>query len=165
MTDEARLEATVRKNEDYKPRPYKDTRALWTFGNGRCLETHPLSAAEWKLLLDRGYLEVTINPAGADLLEQLELAVIETALAHDYADFWPRLNDARQNALAEMAYQMSVAKEESFHGMLAAIRVAVASDRPEDWAIVEQKGLASDWAQQTPARAQRVMHQLRTGEF
>ncbi len=80
-------------------------------------------------------------------------------------EFWPRLNAARQNALIEMAYQMGVEHEEAFRDMVAAIRVAVASGRVEDWALVEEKGFDSAWAKQTPDRARRVMDQLRTGVF
>lgn len=164
MSDMERLVADTRVDEGYKPKPYKDTRNLWTFGEGRCLETHPLTGAEWKQLLDRQYIDVAIGVPGADLLERQELAAVEARLAHDY-DFWPQLNAARQNALIEMAYQMGAEHEEAFHDMIAAIRVAVASGRDEDWALAEERGLASAWAKQTPARAKRVMTQLRTGVF
>lgn len=157
MSDVERLVADTRIDEGYKPKPYKDTRGLWTFGEGRCLETHPLTGAEWKLLLDRGYLDVAIGVPGADLLERQELAAVEVHLAHDY-DFWPKLNAARQNALIEMAYQMGADKEEAFHQMVTAIR-------EKRWADAKAAGLDSLWAKQTPARATRVMDQLRTGEF
>jgi lysozyme len=157
MSDMEELIIATRADEGYKPKPYKDTRGLWTFGEGRCLETHPLTGAEWKILLDRDYIDVAIGVRGADLLERQELAAVEVRLAHDY-DFWPRLNDARQNALIEMAYQMGADKEESFHVMVTAVR-------EERWADAEAAGLDSLWAKQTPARAARVMKQLRTGEF
>jgi lysozyme len=157
MSDMERLVADTRVDEGYKPKPYKDTRGLWTFGEGRCLETHPLTGAEWKTLLDRAYLDVAIAVPGADLLERTELAAVEVRLAHDY-DFWPRLNAPRQNALIEMAYQMGADKEEAFHQMVTAIR-------EERWADAEAAGLDSLWAKQTPARAAKVMRQLRTGEF
>ena len=164
MSDLDRLTAETRIDEGYKPKPYKDTRQLWTFGEGRCLETHPLTGAEWKMLLDRGLIEVSISVAGADLLERQELAALGVRLAHDY-DFWPRLNDARQNALIEMAYQMGVEHEEAFHDMLGAIRTATVSDTPAAWAIVKADGLDSAWARETPARANRVLTQLATGVF
>ena len=164
MSDLNRLTAETRADEGYKPKPYKDTRQLWTFGEGRCLETHPLSGAEWKALLDRGLIEVSISVAGADLLERQELAALEVRLAHDY-DFWPRLNDARQNALLEMAYQMGVEHEEAFRDMLGAIRTAMVSDTPAAWAIVKADGLDSAWARETPGRANRVLTQLATGVF
>lgn len=166
MSNLDQLVAETRVDEGYKPKPYQDTRKLWTFGEGRCLETHPLTGAEWKMLLDRGLIDVAISVAGADLLERQELAALEVRLAHDYSDFWNRLNDARQNALLEMAYQMGVEHEEAFHDMLAAIRVAVVNDTPAAWASVKADGLDSDWARrETPGRAERVLTQLATGVF
>ena len=50
-------------------------RGLWTFDEGRCLETDP-PGVEWKMLLDRSYLDLSIARAGADLLESLELAAV-----------------------------------------------------------------------------------------
>lgn len=164
MSDRARLAAAIALQEGFRPNPYKDTRGLWTFGIGRCLETRPLTGAEWKQLLDGGELAVVIGRAGADELTAGPLEQIETDLAKAY-DFWPRLNDARQNALIEMAYQLGEAKEEAFHNMIAAVRRAIDSDAPADWEAAEAAGLDSEWARETPGRAQQVMKQLRTGAF
>jgi lysozyme len=158
VTDAARLDASVTSHEAYKAAPYRDTKNLWTFATGRCLETHPLSPAEWKYLLDYALMSVVITKHGADWLMQRQLAAVEAQLAKDYASFWTRLNDARQNALIEMAYQMGADKEEAFHQMLVAIR-------DERWTDAEAAGLNSLWAQQTHARAVEIMHQLRTGAF
>lgn len=157
MSDMPKLVASTRADEGYKPKPYKDTRGLWTFGEGRCLETHPLTGAEWKMLLDRGYLDVAIGLPGADLLERQELATVEVRLAHDY-DFWPQLNAPRQNALIEMAYQMGAEKEEGFHLMLAAIRAG-------NWQEAYTQALASDWAKETPLRAKLIATMILTGAF
>jgi GH24 family phage-related lysozyme (muramidase) len=162
MIDMARLESDTSTDEGEKARPYKDPLGLWSFGDGRCLETHPLSGSEWKALLDRGYISVVLSPAGSGLLRSQQLAAVSAALAHDYSDFWPALNDARQNALAELAFQIGVAGEEDFHDMLTAVRVAV---RTGDWAPVKVAGLASKWARQTPPRAEIVLDQLCSGQF
>lgn len=158
MTDVTRLEASVTTDERYVAFPYRDTRKLWTFGKGRCVETHPLSAAEWKQMLDSGWLSISVSLSGADWLMRRELAAVEAQLAKDYADFWPHLNDARQNALIEMAYQMGVEKEEGFHQMLAAIRAG-------NWQEAYNQALASDWAKQTPARAKMIATMILTGSF
>lgn len=158
MTDAARLDASVTGHEGYKAAPYRDSRSLWTFGKGRCVETHPLSADEWRQLLASGWLSVSITEKGADWLMWRELADVEAQLARDYAGFWTSLNDARANALIEMAYQMGVDKEEAFHQMIMAVR-------DERWADAEAAGLNSLWANQTHTRAVEIMKQLRTGEF
>lgn len=158
MTDAARLDASVTAHESFRAAPYKDTRGLYTVGKGRCVETHPLSADEWRQLLANGWLTVSISEPGADWLMQRELRAVEAQLAKDYAVFWPGLNDARANALIEMAYQMGAEKEEAFHEMIRAVNDG-------RWADAEAAGLNSLWAKETHTRAVEIMHQLRTGEF
>lgn len=165
MTDMARLLATTGSDEGYRPRPYKDTNGLWTFGEGRCLETHPLTGPEWKMLLDSQDLAAVISKSGSDALMRGQLLAVEADLARINRDFWPLLNDARQNALVEMAYQMGVEHEEEFHNMLGDIRIAVRINTPAAWGMVKAAGLASTWGKQTPERAERVMTQLATGLF
>lgn len=165
MPDLTRLMQRTGEDEGFESRPYKDTRGLWTFARGRCLETHPLTGAEWKTLLDQRLIDIQIAPTGADTLEQSQLEIVEAHLARDYADFWSKLGDARQNALIEMAYQMGEAKELAFHDMLGHIRIAVRTNADSEWELAKQCGLDSDWARETPARAARVLTQLATGEF
>ena len=166
MTDMTRLLATTGSDEGFRAKPYRDTQDLWTLGEGRCLETHPLTGAEWKMLLDAGQIQVTINRDGSDTLMREQLLAIEAQLASINRDFWPLLNDAQQNALIEMAYQMGVEHEEEFHDMLGDIRVAVRINTPGAWGAVKAAGLASVWAQkETAGRAERLMTQLATGRF
>ncbi|MGC8519956.1 MAG: glycoside hydrolase family protein [Steroidobacteraceae bacterium] len=165
MTDMTRLLAATSADEGFRATPYRDTQDLWTIGEGRCLETHPLSGPEWKALLDAGQISVSITHDGADSLMREQLLAIEAKLAADYRDFWAQLNDARQNALIEMAYQLGVEHEEEFHDMLGDIRIALRLNTPGAWGAVRAAGLNSLWAKQTPARAVRVMTQLATGQF
>lgn len=165
MSDRARLLSEVSKQEGFVAKLYLDTEKLVTFGKGRCVETHPLSGSEWKTLYNQGWIKVEITEAGADWLMQEELMDVERQLARDYSSFWSYLNDARQNALIEMAYQMGADKEEAFHDMIAAIRVAIENDTPANWATVRVCGLSSLWAKETPSRAIAVMTQLENGVF
>jgi lysozyme len=158
VTDVAKLEASVRSHEGYRAFPYKDTRGLYTVGVGRCLETNPFTGAEWRQLLENGWGAFSVSVDGADWLLRQQLAVIEGELAHDYADFWPALGNARQNGLIEMAYQLGPAKEEAFHNMIAAIRKA-------DWHAAYAQAMDSQWARQTPARAKEIATMIETGEF
>lgn len=165
MTDMTRLLATTGNDEGFEAKPYRDTLGLWTLGDGRCVETHPLTGAEWKMLLDAGQMQITLNQDGAAALMREQLLAIEAHLAADLRDFWSLLNDARQNALIEMAYQLGIEHEEEFHDMLGDIRVAVRINTPGAWGAVKAAGMNSLWAQQTAARAARVMTQLATGQF
>lgn len=158
MTDEARLEQSIDGNEGFEPVPYLDTEMRWSAGIGLCLETRPLTGPEWKFLLDGKLITFTITKPGANWLVERDMAVIEQQLSHDYQDFWAFLNAPRQNALAEMAYQLGVRSEESFHQMITAVRAA-------DWAQAKIAGMDSLWAKQTPSRANTLLTQLETGEW
>lgn len=157
MTDPQKLEVSTAAHEGFEATPYKDSRSLWTVGNGRCLETHPFTGPEWKRLLDNGWLVLSIWEAGAHWLMNTELADVEGQLSRIFS-WWSVLNDARQNALIELAYQIGISKLMGFKNMLAAIRA-------QDWATAYAQAMDSDWARQTPARAQTIATQLRDGEF
>lgn len=68
------------------------------------------------------------------------------------------LDDARQAAILCMAFQLGVNGVANFRKMvLALIR--------QDYEAAAREALDSTWAKQTPARAQRMAHVLRTGEW
>lgn len=157
MSDPAKLEALVAQQEGFEPVPYRDTQKLWTVGIGRCLETHPLSALEWKRLLDNGWLTLSMTRMGATWLMSTELAAVESQLAKAFA-WWPTLNDARQNALINMGYQLGVSKLMEFRQMLSAVHGG-------DWDDAYNQALNSAWAKQTPSRALNVATQLKSGVF
>lgn len=151
------LEQEVDQQEGFRAAPYKDTRGLWTFGTGRCLETAPLTGPEWKHLLDAGLIQVNITETGADYLESSILAAVEQKLSAIFS-WWPKIGKARQDALIDMGYQLGVPKLLTFSQMIRAITY-------EDWPTVYQQALDSDWARETPARAQQVATQLRDNVY
>lgn len=162
MADSA-LTQEIDAQEGVRPVPYKDTRGLWSIGTGRCLETNPLTGAEWKYLLDHNLLTVSISPEGADWLKQAALDAIGAYLAPRL--FWfTALAPARQDALIDMAFQMGTVAVLGFKDMLAAIAAG-------DWqtayyqALHKADGSPSDWAKETPERAQQVAQQLRDGIY
>jgi len=157
VSDPDRLAQAIDAQEGFEPNPYQDTQNLWTIGTGRCLETHPFTGPEWKKLLDNHWLNVALTTAGASWLRDMELADVEAHLSAAFS-WWGTLNDARQNALIEMAYQMGFQKLLGFHLMLAAIARG-------DWTEVANQALNSDWARETPARARAVAQQLASGAF
>lgn len=157
------LEQEVDQQEGFRAAPYKDTRGLWTVATGRCLETAPLTGAEWKYLLDNGLIAVTITQAGADWMEESVLDAVRTKLAAVFS-WWPLLGPARQDALIDMAYQMGVPALLAFKGMIRAITLATAGQGP--WQDVFDNGADSPWYKsETPARAKTVLTQLRDNVY
>lgn len=156
MTDALRLLDSTTADEDYKPVPYKDSKGLWTFGIGRCLETNPLTGAEWKRLLDNGWINVSIGKLGAQWLTTCQLAAIASVL--DRYNWFSQIGDVRQNAFIEMAFQLGITSFARFTQMLTAANVG-------DWQGVHDQALDSDWAKQTPARAKMIATMLLTGQW
>ena len=68
MTDLDKATTDTAAYEGYKAAPYKDTRGLWTVGEGTCLETNPIGAKDWKYLLDNKFITVSLSGAGARAL-------------------------------------------------------------------------------------------------
>src|SRR4051812_6521259 len=143
MSREATL-ASIELDEGFSHAPYKDSLGLWTIGIGRCLETNPLTGAEWKRLLDAGQLAVTISLSGSRSLTASEYDAIVGELS-SVLKGWPGFPEVVQDVLTEMAYQMGVEKLTKFRNMLAA------AER-HDWPMFAHEGRNSLWATQTPKR-------------
>ena len=73
------------------------------------------------------------------------------------APWWRALDDARQDVLANMAFNLGWGGLSGFQGALAAIRAG-------DWQGAHDAMLASAWARQVGARARRLATQMLTGE-
>lgn len=150
------LETSILEHEDYKEHAYKDSKGLWTFAIGRCLESNPLTGVEWKYLLDNGHLALSITEGGAEWLMEQQVQAIRAQCSRMF-DFWTEINDARRDVLVEMAFQMSIQRLVGFHDMLEAIR-------KEQWASAAQAGLSSKWATiDSPRRAKELMNILERG--
>jgi lysozyme len=68
------------------------------------------------------------------------------------------LNDARQNALIEMAFNLGPNRFRGFKKMIAAIEA-------KDWKEAAAQALDSRWAVQVKNRALRLAEMIRSGEF
>ena len=81
------------------------------------------------------------------------LNVLENAI-----DFFARLDDARKGVLLNMSFQLGIAGLLKFKSTLAYIEMG----EFENASVNMMKSL---WAKQTPARAQRLAEQMRTGQW
>ena len=142
--------------EGFSELPYRDTKGLWSFGIGFCLERTYITPEQWKYLLDRELIEVRITREGAEYLTQQRLGIIESGVSRLFKN-WDDLNEVRRNVLLSMAYQMGV------EGLAKFVKMRAAIERG-DFAEAAREGLDSRWAKHdTPARAKRHMIQLERG--
>lgn len=142
-------------DEAYSGFPYQDTEKLWTFAIGRCLETNPLSGAEWKALLDAGEMSVHISKEGADRLLGPAVDAIRIQCVKSFR-WYPALTPARQDAIANMVYNLGFVKFLLFRKALDALNAG-------DFDLAANEFLNSRWAEQVGARARRIANIIRTG--
>jgi len=137
------IEALTRelvRDERFVPHAYRDSRGYLTIGIGRMVDGRlggGITLDEAKIMLAHDIARVTTN--------------LETHLR-----YWPDLTDARQRALANMAFNLGIPRLLGFRRMLAAL-----ADGEYDTAAAE--ALDSRWAQQVGARADRIAAMIRTG--
>ena len=157
MTINEYLERDIIREEEYREVPYLDSNGLWTFGIGTCLERSPLTAAQWKLLLDAQTIEVRITLLGAQMLMREKLNSVITSLRSSIL-VWNSLNEVRQRVLISMGYQMGAGFVQEFPKFIAAVNRF-------DWKTAAIEGLDSKWARKdSPNRAKRLMNQFERGE-
>ena len=121
---------------------YQDTLGFWTIGVGRLIDARKgdgLSQDEIEYLLDNDIKKIT---------EQV----------HKFLPWISKLNEPRRAVLIGMAFQMGLRGLLGFKRTLGSIE-----DGQYFEAAVEM--LQSEWAKQTPERANRLATQMETGEW
>jgi lysozyme len=119
---------------------YQDHLGFWTLGYGRLVDRARgggITEDEAQMLLERD-----IDRCDEELRRRLPV--------------YAALDEARQGALLNMAFQLGVSGLLAFRRTLAHVAAGA-----YDAAASEM--LQSRWAVQTPARAQRIATQMRTG--
>jgi hypothetical protein len=150
MIDMDKAVADTAGFEGYRPNPYLDTRGRWTVGEGTCLEESPISATDWKYLLDNKFITVQLSGAGARWLLRGKLAADLAGLSIRFPEF-ASLPDLVQTLLLEMSYQLGDLQEFTTFDTL------VAQHRFRDAAIDAR---TTKWYSQTPERAETILMQL-----
>lgn len=119
---------------------YEDTEGYLTIGVGRLIDKRKgggISHEEAMVLLDNDICRV---------IDQLERR----------APWFKRLDPTRQQAIANMAFQMGVDGVFGFQRMIAALSNG-------NYQHAASEALASRWAKQTPERAEEIADMIRTG--
>ncbi len=134
--------AQLRRDEGEVLTAYTDTEGYWTIGVGRLIDKRKgggITAEESAYLLQND-----IERKRRQLVEALPWVT--------------SLDEARQAALLNMAFQLGI-------GGLLGFKQTLAAVRDGRYETAEALALQSQWAKQTPNRARRVARQLSTGEW
>lgn len=143
------LKKQIEFEEGRRLQKYKCTAGHWTIGVGHNLDARPF--------YNREKIPDVIDDALCDAIFDDDLS----RTINDLADLWSGfqlLSGARQDAVVNMAFQMGVGGVMKFKRMLDAMAKC-------DWHKAADEALNSQWARQTPARAERVAGQIRTGDY
>ena len=140
-------------HEGFRSKPYLCTQGKKTIGIGRNLEANPFTEAE------RLVIKNPDNITKQEAYFLLENDIIETiSLLDNMVRCFAKLDDERKYALIDMGFQMGVSGVCKFKNMLAAMNAG-------DFEKASKECLNSNYAKQTPARAERIAKLIKTGEW
>lgn len=140
-------------HEGFRSKPYLCTQGKKTIGIGRNLEAKPFTEAE------RLIIKNPKNITKQDAYFLLENDIMETIrLLDNMVRCFSKLDDERRYALIDMCFQLGINGLLKFKNMLAAMDKG-------DFEKASKECLNSDYAKQTPARAQRIARLIKTGEW
>ncbi|HYM22530.1 MAG TPA: glycoside hydrolase family protein [Vicinamibacterales bacterium] len=135
--DLAIVKVQLERDEGRRHQPYEDSRGVLTVGIGRNLRAKPFRDDE------------------IDFMFGHDVDDAESAIAAA-VPFYPELDPVRQRVLINMTFNMGARGVLQFHDMLQAL-----SQRQYDGAAAAM--LASRWASQVGARADRLASMMRSG--
>jgi lysozyme len=141
----ALLISELRLDEGVRYVPYNDTEGIPTVGVGHNLQASPLP-------------DVWSYPLTDDEVNQLltnDLQNVFTALNNNL-QWWTDLSDVRQRVLCNMCFQMGIGGLLGFRNTLKAVQSG-------NYGQAATGMLNSEWADQTPSRAQRLAAMMSTG--
>ena len=138
------LTAQLRRDEGTRETAYQDHLGFWTIGVGRLIDSRKPGAG--------------LRPDEIDYLLRNDINDRVQALTKAIPMLFPKLDEARQGVLVNMAFQLGTAGLLGFKSTLALVAAGKYSEASEQM-------LKSKWATQTPARAKRLAEQMKTGEW
>lgn len=128
----------MRFHEGVKNKVYKDHLGIETIGVGRNL-------------VDRG-----LSDEEVDYLLSNDITIVENELDNGLS-WWRDLDEVRQRALADLAFNMGLPRLHGFVKMLDGLQ-------RRDYHAAADELLDSKYAKQVGARSERVAQMIRTGE-
>lgn len=147
-------------HEGFRSKPYRCTANKLTIGIGRNIEDRPFTEEELRLV-DKDYMTKGITKAQAFAILARDVMQFDFELRQNIP-FYERLDDERQYALLDMAFNMGIGNNKkgllSFKKMLRYIGTGFYKQ-----AAVEC--LNSKYGRELPTRAGRIARTIETGVF
>lgn len=134
-----KLVSELNIDEARRKKAYRDSVGKLSIGVGRNLDDRGLRDSEIDFMLSNDIDEVA---------DELDRAM----------PWWRSMNDARQNVLANMCFNLGLDRLQGFKNTLASMRAGKYDEAAEGM-------LDSLWARQVGERAKRLAARMRKGEF
>lgn len=141
-------------HEGIRLSPYKCSEGYLTIGVGRNLITNPITEEEKKVVGDWQH-GITKNAAFYLLRNDIKRVEQE---CREHIPFWKQLDDERQYALLDMAFNLGIRGLLQFKKMLSDIGIG-------NYRGAAKECLNSNYAKQTGKRAERIAKAIETGRF
>ena len=153
MISDAEIAKRLEFHEGRRAEAYYCSGGYLTQGIGHNLEMNPLTKEQKSKIKDiKHWTDAEIDMILADDVYQCK--VLMTQLIEGFDKF----DDERQYALVDMCFQLGARGVSRFKKMLKAMREG-------DWNRAGLECLDSKYAKDTPARAKRIAHLIKTGEW
>ena len=137
------LQADIAHDEGCRHVAYRDTLGIWTVGYGHA---HVPPGTTWTQERCDEVLAADI----ADTIAALDRVI----------PWWRTLNDARQDVLVNMCFNMGWGNGK--HG-LSSFKTTLGQIEGGNYEVAANRMLESHWAEQVHGRAKRLSEQMRTG--
>ena len=137
--------AMLERHEGSRNIPYQDSKGIWTVGVGHNM-SGPLSA----YVITRIFEE--------------DMTVVIDELTDNF-QWFPGLNDARQGALIDLAFNMGMPTLLTFKKTLGYLSAGDYDDAAEELLRGTAPGGISWYYHDVGARAEEISHMIRTGEW
>ena len=141
-------------HEGIRLSPYKCSEGYLTIGVGRNLITNPITEEEKKVVGDWQH-GITKNAAFYLLRNDIKRVEQE---CREHIPFWKQLDDERQYALLDMAFNLGIRGLLQFKKMLSDIGIG-------NYRGAAKECLNSNYAKQVGKRAERIAKAIETGRF
>ena len=135
-----RLISSLIEHEGIRNLVYEDSVGILTIGIGHNVEEVPLS-----------------NRA-IEVICQDDIATAEGELDKNWNHWKANLNDARQNVLVEMVFNLGYPRFSKFVKFIEAVKA-------QNWPEAEVQMLDSRWAEQVGRRAINLANQMKSGQY
>lgn len=133
----------IKRDEGRSAVVYKDSRGLWTIGDG--------------ILVDYTVKGAGLRPEEMDFITANRVGIAAQQTANIVGPTaWGQLNQPRRRACINMCYNLGAAHFDDFHKALAAITIG-------DFARAASELKDSLWFKQVGARAERICQIIRSG--